>query len=256
MRSALVLVLLLSMPVPARADSAQVCFDAAVDGQKHRDAGKLIAARERFIACAKGCPDEVMKDCANWLSDVDAALPTVVFGAHDGNGHDLLDVRVSVDGRAVGDTSQGKPVALDPGTHTVRFERDGAAPIERTLVVRAGEKNRNIVADFAQQQKKEAPPGIPTATWVLGGVGVVGLGVFGYFGATGLSEYRRFGCDVGCAADDKRSVDTKFLIADVALVVGVSSLAAATIVWVMRPKSEVAMTPVRGGTYATLTFRF
>jgi hypothetical protein len=254
MRSAFVLALVLSLPAVARADSAQACFDAAVDGQKQRDAGKLLAARERFIACAKGCPEEVQKDCAKWLTDVDAALPTVVFGARDNSGHDLLDVRVSVDGTSVGNTSQGKPIPLDPGTHNVRFEREGAAPIERTLVVRVGEKNRSVVAEFVQVQT--AAPSVPTATWILGGVGVVGLGVFAYFGANGLSDYRRFGCDVGCAPADKRSVDTQFRIADVGLVIGVASLAAATIVWVVRPKSEVAMTPLRGGTFATLTVRF
>ncbi|MGZ3420988.1 MAG: hypothetical protein ACXVEE_24150, partial [Polyangiales bacterium] len=121
----------------------EACFNAAVDGQKQRDAGKLLAARAQLIACAKSsCPDEVQKDCARWLGEVEATLPTVVFGARDGSGRDLLDVSVSVDGAPVGDTSQGKPVPLDPGAHKVKFERAGGISVEQVLVVRAGEKNR------------------------------------------------------------------------------------------------------------------
>lgn len=253
-RAAILIALISSTPALARADAVQACFDAAVDGQKQRDAGKLLAARERFIACAKGCPDEVQKDCAKWLGDLEQTLPTVVFGARDDKGRDLLDVRVSVDGAAVADTSHGKPVPLDPGAHSVRFERDGAAPIDRMLVVRVGEKNRSVVVEFVGP--KAAAPSVPTATWVLGGVGVIGLGVFGFFGASGLSDYRKYGCDVGCARDEKSSVDRQFLVADVALVIGVGSLAAATVVWALRPKSEVAVAPAHGGALTTLTVRF
>ena len=47
----------------AHADQAQ-CFSAPVEGQKLRQAGKLLAARERFLACAqKECPKEIVGDC-------------------------------------------------------------------------------------------------------------------------------------------------------------------------------------------------
>lgn len=256
MRSALALMLVLSTPTLARAESADACFNAAVDGQKQRDAGKLLAARARFIECTKGCPDEVQKDCAKWLTDLEATLPTVVFGARDGKGHDLLDVRVSVDGTFVSDTSQGKPVPLDPGAHRVRFERDGETPIERTVVVRAGEKNRTVVVEFAPKQTIVETSRVPTATFILAGVGVVGLGVFGIFGARGLSDYSRFGCEEGCTSSEKRSVDKQFLIADVSLGVSVAAFAAAGIVWLARPKTEVTVSPTSAGTVATLTVRF
>lgn len=246
---------------PAHAGVPEACFDAAVDGQEQRDAGKLLAARARFISCAKSsCPDEVQKDCTRWLDEVEATLPTVVFGARDGAAHDLLDVRVSVDGAPVGDTAQGKPVPLDPGAHRVKFERPGAAPIEEALVVRAGEKNRVVIAVF-DDGPRASSTSIPTATWILAGVGVAGLGVFGVFGARGLSDYHQYGCDHGCSAGDKSKVDTQFRIADVGLVLGIGALAAATFVFVTRPGDppstvSLGVTPLAQGGLGALSVRF
>jgi hypothetical protein len=246
----------------ARADSPEACFDAAVAGQEQRDAGKLVAARARFIACAKStCPDEVQKDCTRWLGEVEASLPTIVFGARDADGHDLLDVRVTVDGTPSGDTAQGKPIALDPGTHRVKFEREGAASVEQMLVVRAGEKNRSVVVVFEGFEGGARASRIPTATWVLAGVGVVGLGVFAYFGGRGLSDYRHFGCEQGCTASDKSKVDTQFRIADIGLVIGVGALAAATVVWLVQPSEgkpavAVAFTPTAQGPFGAIDVRF
>jgi hypothetical protein len=253
---------LLALAANAHAEP-QACFDAAVDGQKQRDAGKLLAARTQFIACAKsGCPDEVQKDCARWLSEVDATLPTVVFGARDGSGRDLLDVRVTVDGTPVGDTAQGKPVPLDPGKHEVKFERDGQPPYQQTLVVRAGEKNRSVVAELPSPAGAAESSHVPIATFVLGGVGVVALGVFAYVGAHGVSDYHRLNCDTGCSASDKSSVDRQFRIADIALGVGVAALAAGTIVWLVAPTKPnkpavgLGVAPIARGSYGTLTVRF
>ena len=246
--------------------SPEACFDAAVAGQQQRDAGKLVSARARFIECAKStCPDEVQKDCTRWLVEVEATLPTVVFGARDADARDLLDVRVSADGTPAGDTAQGKPVPLDPGAHAITFERDGEKPVRQTLVVRAGEKNRSVIATFAASATSAtsatSEARVPTATWILAGVGVVGLGAFAYFGARGVSDDHRFGCDHGCVASDKSKVDTEFRIADVSLAVGVGALAAATIFWLTRPtKSEPAValsvTPTAHGTFGALTLRF
>lgn len=238
----------------------EACFESAVDGQKQRGAGKLLAARTQFIACAKsGCPEEVQKDCARWLGEVEATLPTVVFGARDSGGHDLLDVRVTVDGTPAGDTAQGKPVPLDPGAHKVKFERDGQPPYEQVLVVRAGEKNRSVVAELPSTATEESH--VPVASFVLGGVGVVALGVFAFVGAHGVSDYHRLHCDTGCVASDKSSVDRQFRIADVSLAIGVASLAAGTILWLVAPKPNkpavgLSLAPIARGSYGAVTVRF
>ncbi len=45
-------VLLVAASSPARADD-EACFRAAVEGQKLERSGKLLDARERFVACAQ-----------------------------------------------------------------------------------------------------------------------------------------------------------------------------------------------------------
>ncbi len=236
----------------------EACFEAAVDGQKLRDAGQLLAAREQFIACAKStCPEEVQKDCTRWLSELDVTLPTVVFGARDADGNDLLDVHVSVDSMATTGTAAGKPVPLDPGAHLVRFDREGSAPVEQSLVVRAGEKNRVIIATFTDVPSSR----IPTESWIFAGVGVVGLSVFGVFGARGLSDYHHYGCDQGCNASDKSKVDTQFRVADIGLAIGASALVAATVIWLVRPSNDkasvgLALTPSTQGGFSELKVSF
>ena len=73
------------------------CIDAAEEGQGLRDKGRMILARARFLACSNaGCPGVVAKECTSWLNDIDARIPTVVLGAVDGSGGDLVEVKVSL----------------------------------------------------------------------------------------------------------------------------------------------------------------
>jgi hypothetical protein len=251
-RALLVVALVLASRVAdAEPHGVQACFAAAVDGQKLRNGGKLRAARAQLIMCSKRtCPGEVSGDCIRWLAEVEQSMPTVVFAANDEAGADLLDVRVDVDGALAGTAGDGRPVDVDPGTHEAIFTRPDGTTQKETFVARAGEKNRTVVARFVQAPTPPPPPppppspapaeeprrSIPTATWALGGVGVVALGVFGAVGAVGVSQRSRLGCDVGCSASDKSSVDSKFLVADVALGIGVVAIAAAVAIYLIDPR--------------------
>src|SRR5437762_10726167 len=53
--------------------------------------------------------------CRQWLSQLDAELPTVIFYVKDDRGRDRADVRVSVDGVPLVDRLSGTPVPMDPG---------------------------------------------------------------------------------------------------------------------------------------------
>jgi hypothetical protein len=225
------------------------CFGAALDGQKLRNGGKLGAARAQLIICSSPtCPAAVAEDCTQWLAEVNAAMPTIVLGARDASGADLVDVSVAVDGAPVGTTSEGRPVSVDPGRHEAVFTRAGRITTKETFIARAGEKNRAVVARFAAETVvSTAPPDpepasrrVPVASWALGGASVVALGVLTYFGAKGISDRSRLGCDVGCAASDKRSVDAEFLVADVALGVAVAALAAAVVLYLAQPAQPQA----------------
>ena len=246
MRPALFSAALLTSTLAGASASADdlVCFEEAEQGQHLRNDGKLLDARVRFIACShSSCPEVVARECSRWLADVDDRMPSIVFAARDESGKDLLDVRVTIDGTATTVTSDGRPAFVDPGPHAIRFERAGSPPIDQTIVVRAGEKNRPVAVTFKaapapapQRQAVEAPARrVPVGSLILGGAGIVALGVFGYFGLTGVSDYDRFSCDVGCARGDKDKVDTAFVVADIGLVTGVAALAGAVVVYLVQP---------------------
>jgi len=51
------------------------------------------------VACSNpACPAVVKRDCDQWLTEMDASLPSVVVAARDATGRDLVDVRVTIDG--------------------------------------------------------------------------------------------------------------------------------------------------------------
>lgn len=189
----------------ARADVQAECVSAYDQTQALRKQGNLVEARQRALACSQPtCPGVVSKDCAQWLGEIDASLPTVVFSAElDGN--DTAAVRVLLDGKPITDRLDGKAVSIDPGEHSVRFEMAGADPIEQTVVIAQGQKDRSIRAAFKSKKAAssapspasapvpsppadtamplaEAPPdapagGVPAWAWVIGGVGVASAGV-------------------------------------------------------------------------------
>src|SRR5262249_35736087 len=127
----------------AFADERQECASAADQAQQLRDDGKYRRAREQLLVCARDvCPGPIKRDCLDWLKDLDNLAPTVVFAAKDGN-KDLTDVKVSIDGAAVTDHLDGRPVPVDLGEHTFRFEHAGQTQ-EQKVVIGAGQKGRNI----------------------------------------------------------------------------------------------------------------
>src|SRR4051794_8092328 len=86
-------------PTSARADDKTACLPAYEAGQKLRLDGRLNEARAQLIACAQStCPLQVKTDCTQWLGEIEATLPSVVFAATDDHGNDVVDVRVWMDG--------------------------------------------------------------------------------------------------------------------------------------------------------------
>jgi len=276
---------------PALAGKA-ACGKAYTQAQVQRNAGKLREAKKSLVVCAqKSCPGFINSECAKWLNDVESTLPTIVVAASDEKGNDLTDVSVSSDGQQLAAKLGGMALELDPGKHTLRFEHAGAEPVEKKVLIREGQKARVIKIQFGSTKKPAAgqpKPGSGSASvdtsgggfsktiaYVLGGVGIVGLGSFAYFGLTGssqksdlLNHCKDNVCDLPQdQIDSKRSsVKTKFLIADVSLGVGIVSLGLATYFFLKPDHSSEAakdsarlrfdVAPTQGGSYATVSGQF
>jgi hypothetical protein len=239
------LALAMSWAAGAHADQAS-CFSAPVEGQKLRKAGKLLAARQQFLSCAqKECPDEIVGDCAQWASEVERALPSIVVAARDGAGHDLVNAGASIDGGAFAPIGT-RAIKVDPGKHTVVVRTAEGVEKDTSFSVQEGEYGRNFVVTFGgPPDRQEAPASagdrpVPPVVWVLGAVGGAGLLSFAVFGTLGVSARSAADCDVGCSRADKSDVDTKLLIADVSLGIGLVALGVATALYVMRPRAAAA----------------
>ncbi len=136
-------------PLAARAEGKvpmrKACAIAAERGNTLRDQGKYVSARAAYAGCARpACPWSLAQACRKKLTSLDSATPTVIPRAKDDKGRNLAGVRVSLDGVALAEDSDGRAVPVDPGEHTFTFELPGAAPVEKSVVVRAGEKERLV----------------------------------------------------------------------------------------------------------------
>jgi hypothetical protein len=226
----------------AHADDAatEACLTAHTDGQKSRSAGKLLEAKQAFLECAANrCPDLVKEKCTEWLADAEQRIPTVVLDVRDDDDRDLSNVKVFVDGRLLSESLDGRSIPFDPGSHQFRFESPGHRTLERTYLLREGERSRRI--DVKLQSSREKPraakpavasDGLPWTFWALGGVGVLGIGAGSYFFFDGRSDVSqmRDSCAPSCSEAEVDDARAKIRAADVFLGVGVVALGTAAVI--------------------------
>lgn len=222
-----------STPAPD-AEVLDACINAYEQAQRLRKSGDLTAARDALMTCSRDtCPDIAKTDCTRWLAEVRQDVPSIVVGARFADGRDAIEVRVSLDGKPLTERLDGHAIELNPGVHTLRFETKGRAPVEERVSIRVGERNRQVMTTFPDPLPPAQPPpprqGIPTMTYVLGGVGVLGLAGFGFFGVTGLSKESDLDqCKPFCPSNEVDAVRTRYMLADISLAVGAVALGGAS----------------------------
>jgi hypothetical protein len=203
------------------------CIQANGAAQDARRDLKFSAAREQLARCIDpSCPAMVRDDCTRRLDELGQVQPTIVFDAKDASGRDVAAVKVRVDGMPLAEKLDGVALAVDPGEHTFTFTVPGGAPVTQTFVIKEGQKaryERIVVGGPAPGQEiavaptaatpasspasalaaADAAPATPspasaekpaasgtrwrTVGWVLGGVGLAGIGVGTVFGLDALS---------------------------------------------------------------------
>jgi hypothetical protein len=171
------------------------CIASNERAQELRRAEKLTAARELLATCiATSCPATLREDCAQRLTELDAAMPAIVFEVKDAAGADLVAVRVTMDGKPLVEKLGGSAIALDPGQHDFVFQAEGKRSVEKTLLIRENEKARieKIVMEVepASATATQGGPTMSTSTaaettpgskklspllFVAGGVGLAGI---------------------------------------------------------------------------------
>jgi hypothetical protein len=267
-------------PSRASAQDRERCVAAFDEGQALHLKGELRAARASFLTCAAdACPGLVRKDCAQSLSALDAELPTIVLGARDAKGNDVIPSAVTVDGESVA-TLDGRALPADPGQHVIRFEHPPDAPVVEHVVLRVGEHNRTILATFGSppppppvpppvaEGPRPPPPrpekrGPSAWAYVAAGLGVVGIGSFAAFGLSGWSYKQHLlnTCAPNCSDSDVARVRLDYIVGDTSLGVGVVATAIATYLFLSSSSSGsqasgLSVTPSRQGIDVAWAGRF
>ncbi len=267
---------LVFVAAPRIALADDTCDDAYTQAQLLRRSGKLRGAKQALVSCSQeSCTSAIQLDCLKWSDEVDRALSTVVFDVRLPDGSEVTDVRVYAGDELVAPSLDGRQVFLDPGDTVIRFVR-GSQSVEKRALIREGEKLRTIHVELPAEgassgsqpqapRELRAPPSteaagssvgsdkpVPPLSWVLGGVGVAGLATFGVLAGMGYANEStlRDGCfkTGSCNPSDVETVRTQYLVGDIALGVGVVSLAVAVGYWLFSapPRTATARAVARG----------
>ncbi|MCU0659013.1 MAG: hypothetical protein MUF64_28290 [Polyangiaceae bacterium] len=247
------------------AEEKKACLSSYESAQELRRNGSLLASREQMAICARPvCPKSLAADCTRWIEEVQSTIPTVVIEGRDRADRETTAVRVLVDGKPLAERLDGRAIEVDPGPHAFRFEHDGKQQ-EQQVVIREGERNRKISVSFAPPPapapsataaSSSAPPPllppptrtpeapdeprrrpIPALTYAFGGVSLLGFAGFAYFGLTGRSKAQGLerDCLPRCSDEQVQPLKTSYLLADVALGVGLLAGGLTAISYAMRP---------------------
>jgi hypothetical protein len=258
------------VPAPVRADGGptkQECVAANESAQDLRRAGQLREARTQLALCvSERCPGPVREDCAQRLSEIDTAMPSLVLVARDRSGNDMSAVVVTMDGLPFVDSLDGSAIQVDPGEHHFVFEGYGLPAIEKVVLVREGDRGRHVNVVLGPPPAEPVDSGDSlfagatrrTVAFAVGGAGTVALVLGGALGLVAKATYDHAlqsecrGNPKGCSwqgAEDGESAHALATASTVAFVAAGVLLAGGAALYVTAPRaSSVSMGPaVRAG---------
>ena len=260
---------------PAAQSAGEACSAAYERTQTEKLAGHYLAASAAALECSQlQCNSAIVQECVRFYGTLETETPSLVFSAKKEEGGELIDVRVEMDGKPAAERITGQPFKLDPGPHEFVFIHKQRGRLTLNETARVGDKARVIEMSFPDPNAKAAAAAerakkakaVPVMSWVLGGVGVIGLGAFAYFHFSGVSDYNNYnsetGCSPRCNPDDVDSVRRKFTLSYVSVGVGAAALVGAGAVYLLRPKGDAgptvqaSVTPRTDGAFAGLKATF
>ena len=245
-----------SSPAVSRAE----CARAFEESQRLRNASRYLEANREVLQCTNpACGAALSEECGKIHSEIQAATPSVVFGARDGAGRELAGVSIAIDQGARTVAIDGKPVAIDPGSHTFSFSAEGFEPRVESVVILAGERFRAITAALVpartplstlearastQNSSETAEPSAtspPLASYLLGGVAVLGIGAAVGLRVWGARDFDNLSreCKPDCSQSSVDSVEQKYLLSNIALAVGgAAAIAGVAVYFFAGPKTS------------------
>jgi hypothetical protein len=175
---------------------------------------------------------------------VDAAQPTIVLKAEDANGVDVTDVLVELGGRKLATSLDGRAIPVDPGKLSFVFRRTPFEPVTVEIVIAEGEKSRTVRAKLGPHASVVSltplDPGVTRRSavgWALpGGLALFGAVSLTFAGLTRLSagndaDVLRRTCAPHCPIEERSSLSDRLTTVNVALGIGLGSLALAAVSW-------------------------
>jgi serine/threonine-protein kinase len=160
------------------------------------------------------------------------------------------------DGAPIAPVLWGARAAIDVGNHRITARAAGRKPWQQDLVITGEASSATItVPVLVPEPTSPAGPGATAspgtsqriAAIAVGGLGVVGVGVGGFFGLSAQSSLSDSNslCNENnyCTpygAELRDSAESKALVATIATGVGVAALVTAGVLWFTAPKSERA----------------
>jgi Tetratricopeptide repeat/PEGA domain len=185
-----------------RLDPAAGTLLNLADCEEHR--GKVATAWQLFRQVVESLPesDERVPLAKKRAADLEKRLPhlTVNFGGTAPPGTKVA--RNEVD---LAEASLGSPLPVDPGTYQIVVTAPGYQTTNNEVVVAEAANvtiDVRVGARLAGDETRPAPrPSNRTAAWVVGGIGVAGLGVGAVAGILTLD--RKGTVDDNCNADKR-----------------------------------------------------
>ncbi len=210
----------------AGAPTRQECVSLHEKGQELRKLSKLLQTRKILRTCSnETCPGLIREDCTSWLEELERAMPSLAFEIVLDN-KDVTEAKITEGDKILTESISGMAYEMDPGVHKFKTEIPGHDPIETTVVVREGEKNRVIRVDFTPPPvpgallppKPTGPRPVPATTWVFGGLAVAAAGAgttFGLLARSKKSDLDKLGCSPFCTDSQVSSMKSMALVADI-----------------------------------------
>jgi hypothetical protein len=240
-------------------NESDACFSAAERAQPLMRQRHLREARVELEMCARdACPRVARSDCRSWLANVINLQPTIVIVGHEVLGTEVRDVhgiRATIDGAIIAENVDTTPMAIDPGPHRLRLEREGGDPLEQDVDIREGERGRVVHVYWRGAAAKGGEPLVPQtssqtppAVYILGSLGAAAASAGVAFEIIGLVDRSNLQkCAPTCNPDQTNSANNAWAlvrVGDITLGAGIVLLAASAYIYFSRPSAN---TSLRGG---------